>query len=165
MKYLFLILPFILLSCDNGPQKTQQQNKKSIPEQVSEKGLYGEALSSGQPKEATQLPVLLAGVSSKKLKLYGKITSSCQMTGCWMNLDIGNHETVHITFKDEAFEIPLDAAGKMATVEGIATKEMIPVDYLKRQAKSEGKTQAEIDAITEPLTEYAFIASGVIIEE
>ncbi|RLD40061.1 MAG: DUF4920 domain-containing protein, partial [Bacteroidetes bacterium] len=56
-------------------------------------------------------------------------------------------------------------SGKTATVDGVATKEIIPLDYLKRQAEGEGKTQEEIDARTEDGVEYSFVASGVKIEE
>ena len=166
MKYLLLLLlPFLIQSCDNGQPQSQEQTANTTINQAAEEGHYGSALSASKAKNASELPDLLDRFSSKELKLNGEITSSCKMTGCWMNLDIGDGETVHITFKDEAFEIPLDAAGKTATVEGVATKELIPVDYLKRQAKSEGKTQQEIDAITEPVVEYSFVATGVVIEE
>jgi len=36
---------------------------------------------------------------------------------------------------------------------------------LKHLAEDEGKSQEEIDAITEPKMEYTFVAHGVIIEE
>ena len=159
MKYLFLfILPFVFLSCDN---QDHSQNKKN---EATNDGSYGIPMSNRETQNAFLLSELLENKNSDGIKLTGKIESVCQMSGCWIDMEIGNGKVVHITFNDEAFEVPKDIAGKTATVEGFATKEIIPVEYLKRQAKSEGKTQAEIDAITEPDIEYAFVATGVKIE-
>lgn len=82
-----------------------------------------------------------------------------------MDLDMGNGETVHVTFLDESFTIPLDAAGKNAVAEGMAIRELIPVETLQNYAREEGKSKEEVDAITEPVYAYEFIAKGVLIEE
>ena len=60
--------------------------------------------------------------------------------------------------------MPMDAAGKTAVIEGVATYEEIPVKMLKHLAEDAGKTQEEIDAIKEPKKEYTFIANGVIVQ-
>ncbi len=161
MKYLFLIiLPFVLLSCGN-----QNQNKKNEANTQNSDDGYGIPLSNREAQDASLLADLLENKNSAGIKLTGKIESVCQMSGCWIDMEIGNGKVVHITFNEEAFVLPMDISGKTATVEGFATKEIIPLEYLKRQAKSEGKTQEEIDAITEPEVEYSFVASGVKIEE
>jgi hypothetical protein len=85
------------------------------------------------------------------------------MSGCWMDLAMDDDEIIHVTFKDDSFLLPKDAAGKTAIIEGVATYEEIPVDMLKHMAEDEGKTQEEIDAITEPKLEYTFVAKGVIL--
>jgi len=82
-----------------------------------------------------------------------------------MDLDMGNNETVHVTFLDESFTIPLDAAGKNAIAQGVAIRELIPVEALQNFAREDGKSQAEVAAITEPVYAYEFIAAGVLIEE
>ena len=164
MKYLvLLILPFLFSSCDNQNQKGKQEEQTTTLN--TNEGNYGTAMSDGKAKNALQLTELLSDKTSAEIKLTGEIKSVCQMSGCWMDMRIGNEEIVHITFENDAFVMPDDIAGKTATIEGFATKEIIPIEYLKRQAESEGKTQEEIDAITEPLIEYAFIASGVKIED
>ena len=100
-----------------------------------------------------------------EVKLVGNVDAVCQMTGCWMDVEIADCETVHVTFKDDKFLMPNDASGKKAIIEGVATFEEIPVDMLKHLAQDEGKTQEEIDAINEPAMEYTFVATGVILEE
>ena len=109
------------------------------------------------------LPIQLKEVEEISIKLKGQVNSVCQMSGCWFTLDIGNGETAHVTFKDEAFTLPKDIAGQTAVVEGYATKEETSVETLKRAAKSEGKTQEEIEAISQPVIEYYFEAVGVTI--
>jgi hypothetical protein len=94
-------------------------------------------------------------------KLKGKIVQSCTHMGCWMDIDLGSDQTVHVTFTDDAFTIPLDAAGMTAIFKGTGSKEKVSVELLKAYAKDEGKSKEEIDAITEPGWEYSFIASGV----
>jgi hypothetical protein len=82
-----------------------------------------------------------------------------------MNVDMGNGETIHVTFLDESFTIPLDAAGKNVVAQGVAIRELIPVETLQNYAREDGKTEEEVAAITEPVYAYEFIASGVLIEE
>ena len=54
-------------------------------------------------------------------------------------------------------------AGKTAVIEGVATYEEVPVKMLKNLAEEDGKSQEEIDAITEPKMEYTFVAKGVLL--
>lgn len=82
-----------------------------------------------------------------------------------MELDLGNGSAIHVTFRDESFTIPLDAAGKKAVAEGMAYRQLIPVETLQDYAREDGKTDEEIAAITEPEWEYEFVADGVIITE
>ena len=132
---------------------------------TSSTGNFGEEITADNAVAATELPALLEGKETVTVKLAGDVESVCQMTGCWMDIDIGNDETVHVTFKDDGFLMPMDAAGKRAVIEGVATYEEISVDMLKHLAEDEGKSQEEIDAITEPRMEYTLVAKGVILEE
>jgi len=49
-------------------------------------------------------------------------------------------------------------------MEGKAYKEETSVEELKHYAEDEGLSQEEIDAITEPVYELKFMASGVILQ-
>lgn len=66
--------------------------------------------------------------------------------------------------KDHDFYVPMDASGKTAWVEGTAVRELISVDMLKHYAEDAGRSQEEIDAITEDAWKYTIEAAGVIIE-
>ena len=50
-------------------------------------------------------------------------------------------------------------------MQGYAYRSVTPVDELKHLAQDAGKTQEEIEAITEPKEELKFLASGVLLLE
>ena len=163
----FVLLIFFItaiVSCASNENKKETEHHAGAVKPTSSTGNFGEKITEDNAMAAAELPALLAENDSVEVKLTGNIESVCQMTGCWADLDLGNGETVHVTFKDDSFLLPKDAAGKVAIVKGVAQREELSVDYLKHLAKDDGKTQEEIDAITEPSMEYTFVASGVIIK-
>jgi hypothetical protein len=159
-RFPFLIILLLLFGCQGIQESKVTTDSDSIAH-----GYYGEKITSDKSISGKELSAFLAEKDSVWVTLKSKIVSNCQKTGCWMDLDLGNEELIKVTFKDYAFFIPTDSKGKTATVEGVAKKELIAVDLLKHYAEDEGKSQEEIDAITEPEWIYTFEASGVIIEE
>lgn len=97
-------------------------------------------------------------------KVTGTVTSVCQNKGCWMTLDAGNGQTMMVTFKDYGFFVPSDITGKTVTMEGKSEMRTVSVDEQKHLAGDAGKSQAEIDAITQPKQELRFVADGVAIK-
>ena len=77
--------------------------------------------------------------------------------------DEASDQQVFIRFKDYSFFVPKNAAGQKAIVQGNLSKTVTSVDELKHYAQDEGKSQEEIDAITEPVVELKLMAEGVII--
>ena len=70
-------------------------------------------------------------------------------------------KTVFVRFKDYGFFVPKDIAGMEVIIEGRAFIEETSVDELKHYAEDEGKSAEEIAAITEPVEEMKFMATGV----
>lgn len=168
MRKTFYLLAVALLvvfsSCCNQNEKKEQDGKHEtavVP--TSSTGNFGEEITADEAISAQNLPQLLEGKETVEVKLTGDVAAVCQMSGCWVDIDMGNDEIIHVTFKDDSFLLPKDATGKTAVIEGIATYEEIPVEMLKHMAEDEGRTQEEIDAITEPKLEYTFVAKGVIL--
>lgn len=162
MKLISLIMVLAFLSsCQQTQQKVRTAGK---PVQQST-GNFGKEVPPGKAIAAADLISVFTASDTVETIISGHITASCKHTGCWMDLDMGNGETVHVTFLDESFTIPLDAAGKNAVAEGMAIRELIPVETLQNYAREEGKSKEEVDAITEPVYAYEFIAKGVLIEE
>ena len=107
----------------------------------------------------------MASVDSLPAKVSGKVSEVCQNKGCWMMLvsDQPGQPEMRVTFKDYAFFMPKDLAGKHVVVDGYAYVENTPVDVLRHYAEDAGKSKEEIAAITESKREISFEASGVII--
>jgi hypothetical protein len=168
MRNTFYLLIFALLvifssCCNQDDKKSHEEKHETAVAPASSTGNFGEVITDDAAIPVAILPELLEGKESVNVKLTGDVAAVCQMSGCWMDLHLPNDEIIHVTFKDDGFLLPKDAAGKTAVIEGVATYDEIPVEMLKRIAEDEGKTQDEIDAITESKLEYTFIAKGVIL--
>ena len=100
-----------------------------------------------------------------QVKVASKIVDVCQKKGCWMNLDLGNDESTFVKFKDYGFFMPFNAAGSEVIVNGKAFIELTSIEDLKEYAKDAGKSQAAIDSIVAPETNYSFMADGVLIKK
>jgi hypothetical protein len=137
----------------------------SLPTFTIAQNTYGDELSDAKPVKATTLAKSMEGKETMEVKLKGEILEVCQMKGCWMTVDAGKETEIRVTFKDYGFFVPKDAAGKDVVFEGEAKFETLDVKTLKHYAEDAGKSQEEIDAITEPETKLTFVASGVQIEE
>ncbi|WP_306351039.1 DUF4920 domain-containing protein [Flavobacterium sp. '19STA2R22 D10 B1'] len=99
------------------------------------------------------------------VKFKSKIHEVCKKKGCWMSLELPDEKEAFVRFKDYAFFVPMNAANEDAIVNGKAFVSVETVEQLKHYAKDGGKSQAEIDKITEPKVTYAFQADGVLISQ
>ncbi len=102
---------------------------------------------------------------SVAVKFKSTIKDVCKKKGCWMQMDLTNNKESFVRFKDYAFFVPLNADNSEAIVNGIAFIDVVTVDELKHYAKDGGKSQAEINKITQPEVTYAFKATGVLIKK
>ena len=161
---LFAYLLLFNSCCNESEKNKQKEANEQVVEPTTSTGNFGAVITEDGSLEASQLPELLKGEEVIDVKLIGKVAAVCQMSGCWMDMVIDKDKTLHVTFQDEAFLLPKDAADKTVIIEGVASYEEIPIDMLKRMAEDEGKTQEEIDAIIEPVLEYSFVAKGVILK-
>lgn len=95
----------------------------------------------------------------------GKLNEICSKAGCWVNIDKGNGETFMVRFKDH-FTIPPDTkAGTEAYLHGVMFRDTISVDMLRHFAEDAGKSQEEIEKITEPKFELGFTADGITLKK
>lgn len=141
---------------------------KSAPTAVNEatgEQFFGEKISADGAISLAALNKELSQSDTVKTKLVGKVESVCKKKGCWMNIvsDEAGAEPIFVKFKDYGFFMPLDCEGQKVVMDGIAYKEVTPVDELRHYAEDEGKSAEEIAAITEPVEELKFMASGVIM--
>lgn len=127
---------------------------------------YGEKFNEEDAVDINLIAGRLEGVDSLEIKLIGTVNSTCAMKGCWMKMSVSEDEEVRVSFKDYGFFVPKSGVeGKTAIINGYAKKVVTDVETLKHFAKDAGKSEEEIEAITEPKEEITFVASGVLIED
>jgi len=121
-----------------------------------------------QIADTTSLAGLLGQLQGGTDSVYGTfaapISSVCQVKGCWMQLDLGTGEEALVRFKDYGFFVPMNSAGRMAILDGMAKVDTQSVDWLRHKAMDAGSSDEEIAAITEPVVSVTFLANGVILE-
>lgn len=106
--------------------------------------------------------------SVKNVVLTAKVSEVCQAKGCWMNLvDPVSGDSVNslfVQFQDYGFFMPKDIAGREVVIEGVAYTEETSVEDQRHYAEDAGKSAEEIAAITTPLKEKKFMATGVVLK-
>ena len=159
-----LILPLILLSLIFSCEQSTNTTKTTIDE--PELNIYGDQeMTKDNAIEGAELLSLLTKQDSVDVKLEANIVSVCQMKGCWMDVALNDSTEMLVRFKDYAFFVPMDCDGKKAIVQGVAKKVTHSVEWLKHKAADAGKSQDEIDAITQEKVAFSIDeATGVIIQ-
>lgn len=155
-----------LSACKQGKEDTQEVETNNMEEAMaSNYESFGETIDDknviSKEEMFEKYKTLKAG-DTVNVKFSSKVNSVCQAKGCWMRLDLGDSESF-VKFKDYGFFMPKDIAGQEVIVEGKAFVEETTVEDLKHFAMDAGKSQEEIDAITEPEFTYSFESSGVLI--
>ena len=156
----FTLCFFALTSCKKETISKENQNDYA---------LFGDSISvensTSNENMMFQYDKLKAG-DTIQVKFKSKIKNVCQKKGCWMTIDIGNGETMRVTFKDYGFFVPTDNAkmvGKEVIFQGTAKFETVSVEDQKHYAEDAGDSKEKIDAITEVKSTLSFEAVGVLV--
>lgn len=155
----------ILWSCNNKTKGTTDagQMDKMPAETAAAGDHFGEKISADGALSYSDMLMKLGDLDSIDVKVLGTVESVCQAKGCWMNIVEEGQPDMFVKFKDYGFFVPKDIAGKQVVMQGYAYREVTSVDELRHYAEDEGKPKEEIEAITEPVEELKFMASGVIV--
>lgn len=133
--------------------------------QANARKAYGKAFKIQSVQTPEQLTAQLAKKSTiPGVVVKGEISQVCQAEGCWMKLKNSAGDDMLVKFKDHAFLIPKDLAGRPTVVYGNAVKKIISVDEQRHMAEDAGKTASEIEAITVPKTEVRIEATGIVVD-
>jgi hypothetical protein len=124
---------------------------------------YGAKVTEQGAIAISELPALLKGKDTIAVKVKAKAVNSCSSKGCWMNLKVDDKTTAFVKMKDYGFFVPMAIADKNIILDGIAFIKTTSVAELKHYAEDGKKSQAEIDAITEPKEEIRFLANGIMV--
>jgi hypothetical protein len=115
------------------------------------------------PQGATVLMCTVSGDEGRSV-VAAHIVDVCKVKGCWMNVRTEGGQDIFVKFKDYAFFVPMNAAGRQVRMYGDLTTKTVSVSELRHYAEDAKKSSAEIAAITEPQTQLTFIADSVMIE-
>lgn len=163
-KLIFPTITILMFFACGGPENNAELNTTE-EEKVLTHEVYGDTtMTPDGAVESTQLLAMLEGKDSVETKVTGKVLGVCKKKGCWMDVDLGDGKNMTVRFKDYDFFVPMNSEGRRATINGIAKVDTQSVDWLKHKAFDAGKSQEEIDAITEPVVKVTFMADGVIME-
>ncbi len=154
--FFLTVLAALITACGDAPADTTAD--------TGEAQTFGAAITADDAISYGELAAKMESTDSVAVKVKGTVQAVCQMKGCWMNV---NDETVSeemlVQFEDYGFFVPKDISGRQVIMDGYAYRDVTSVDELKHYAEDEGKPKEEIDAITEPVTEVKFMASGVLL--
>lgn len=138
-----------------------------LPQQ--EYQVFGEKFSAENSLSARQMSEKYQDLKTGDtipVKFTTTVTSVCKMKGCWMVLELPDtEEDPMVKFKDYGFFVPKDIEEKEVVVKGVAFIEETSVEDQKHFAEDGGRSQEEIDAISEPKISYGFLADGVLLKQ
>lgn len=166
-KIVFVFAAASLMIACNKKETTTTEKVENTTEKKVDYQVFGDSITAD---DAISQEEMAAKYESMKpndtldVKFVSQIKATCKKKGCWMTLALVKDQEAFIKFKDYAFFVPKEGAeNHTAIVSGKAFIEETSVDQLKHEAKDAGKTQAEIDQITQPSKNYRFMANGVLI--
>lgn len=156
-----LAIMALVAACSNQPEGQKEETTTVIGQP------FGDTITADGAISYEAMLTQMAGKDSIAVKVMGEVESVCQKKGCWMNIVSADPEKAQmfVQFEDYGFFMPKDIKGRKVIMDGYAYKSVTPVEELRHYAEDEGKSKEEIEAITEPLEELKFMASGVLLLE
>jgi len=156
LSFLSLLIGILFISTNCEAQKANKNAGKSE--------VYGQKFSDKNSIAATALPSVLGTKDSVAVTVTGQVQNVCQAKGCWIDVKLADNSVMKVKFKDYAFFVPKDIAGKTVVLNGMAYNQSVSVADQQHYAQDAGKSVAEIKAITQPKQSITFTANGVVIK-
>lgn len=154
---LFSLAAMLMGGCDHGHTHTKAEEGTMTRE------FYGDSFDVASAIPVSAMVAQLQGKDTLFTTIDGVINQTCPAAGCWLNMRLDSG--VQKITTDHVFFVPLEGCeGLNAKAKGMAFYDEISVEMLKHYAQEEGKTEAEIAAITTPEKVLNFVATGVMIE-
>jgi RecJ-like exonuclease len=153
MKYLFLLIPFFVITSASAQRHTP------LP--------HGMVFGT-KPDTTMQMPAWkIEDYMGKRIRmsttLRGRIIRITKTKGGWFELDAGKGKIIDAHFKNMGVNIPDGLKGKIVLIEGIAQKKFI-ADDLQHYAGDTvvGKKQHTVK--TNPLRRLSFEVKGLMVD-
>src|SRR5262245_39436888 len=97
LLYILLLSP-LMFACQNGGEQAVETSLVEAPELSV--AYFGSQITEDGALDAATVLQSLAGSDSVRMKVTGRVDKVCQVKGCWMTMDVGQAEPMHVTFKD-----------------------------------------------------------------
>jgi hypothetical protein len=153
----FSLTAMLMGGCDHNHAPAAPESNAMTQE------FYGDSFDVATSIPASAIAAQLEGKDTLFTTIDGVIDQTCPNAGCWMNMKLDSG--IQKITTDHVFFVPLEGCeGLKAKAKGKAFYDEISVEMLKHYAQEEGKTEAEVAAITEPKKVLNFVATGVMIE-
>jgi hypothetical protein len=124
---------------------------------------YGESFTVNKTVDVATLPAQLSDGKTTTTVIKAKVIEVCAKKGCWAKVQVNDSTTAFVRMKDYGFFLPTAVKGKTIAINAEVKMDVTSVDDLKHYAKDAKKSQAEIDAITQPKQELKITASGITV--
>ena len=171
-KIIFALSLLAIVSCKDNSESSSQADKKETKDLAitneSNFTSFGEKIDEENVISASEMKEKFETMEigdTLNVKFKSTVDKVCKKKGCWMTLKLDDSLTSFVKFEDYSFFVPLNAENRETIVEGKAFVTETSVEELQHYAQDAGKSEEEIAAITEPEKEYAFMATGVLMEE
>lgn len=161
IKIFAVLMALAIVACTDKKNATNEESIADNDKIVTDSTMFGEPFAIENAKAPQIVITELAPQDSLQTTLKGTVNEVCKAKGCWMTIDIGNGESMRVTFKDYGFFVPKDIAGKEVIFTGQVKYSETDVATLRHFAEDEGKSEEEVLAITDPEQSYNFVATGV----
>lgn len=162
-----LVLMVMLVSCKSNEKQQEPETQEVAQEEIAYAS-FGDKINDENVMPTNEIVEKYQSMKvgdTMNAKTTAKVIEVCQAKGCWMTLNLGNGEEAMVKFKDYAFFMPKDIAGKEVILNGKAYVNEVPVEEQRHYAEDAGKSKEEVAAITEPKKTYSFEADGVLIKQ
>ena len=127
----------------------------------SEYGPHSVDIAKAIPIDVMVADFKVNASARKAYTVTAEIEEVCAKAGCWINIKQKSGAEMMVRFKDH-FTIPTDTKlGTQAFLHGDLFVDTISVDMLRHFAEDAGKTQEEIEKITEAKINMGFEADGI----
>ena len=171
-KIIFLGSLLLFFACKENKSSTPQEkevvNEETETSQETDFTGFGEEIEASNAISASAMKEKFQQMQvgdTLQVKFKAEVDKVCKKKGCWMTLKLDDSLRSFVRFKDYGFFVPLNSENRETIVEGKAFVTETSVEELRHYAQDAGKSEKEIAAITEPEKEYAFMATGVLMEE
>ena len=111
MKYIYILITSLLIFACN-----------SSSSQVNSVDSFGDPITMTEVTSLSDILVQKNDHVGQEFLVEGTAVEICQKKGCWMDIKDGE-DLITVRFKDYAFFMPKDGAGRNAKIQGIFSKE------------------------------------------